>query len=140
MASIHFFQEDVSFRLLHQRKLRSWIIECVSHYTKVVGDLNYIFCSDAYLLEMNKEHLQHDYETDIITFDYSDNETVSGDLFISLDRVIDNAKTLKVKRQDELHRVMIHGVLHLAGFKDKNPQDQAEMRSQEDYCLSLRTF
>lgn len=89
---------------------------------------------------MNKEHLQHDYETDIITFDYSSENLVSGDLFISLDRVIDNAKTHQVKRQDELHRVMIHGVLHLAGYKDKNPEDQAEMRSQEDYCLSLRTF
>ena len=89
---------------------------------------------------MNKEYLRHDYETDIITFDYSSEDLVSGDLFISLDRVIDNAKKLKNKRQDELHRVMIHGVLHLAGFMDKNPEDQAEIRSQEDYCLSLRTF
>ena len=112
----------------------------MSNYNKEIDQVNYIFCSDEYLLNMNKEHLQHDYETDIITFDYSENNTVSGDLFISLDRVIDNAKSLKLKRADELHRVMIHGVLHLAGYKDKSPQDQAEMRSQEDYCLSLRTF
>ena len=102
---------------------------------KTLGELNYIFCSDAYLLKMNQEHLDHDYFTDIITFDYCENETISGDLFISVDRTNENAKTFGKTQKNELHRVIAHGLLHLLGFKDKSPEDIAEMRQMEEFAL-----
>jgi rRNA maturation RNase YbeY len=102
-----------------------------------LGDVNYIFCSDAYLLEINRRYLSHDYYTDVITFDYTDGKLVSGDIFISIDTVSFNASDLDIDFDKELLRVMFHGVLHLLGYKDKSDEDIAKMRSAEDRCLSF---
>lgn len=137
---VHFFNEDVSYVLKDKMKLKNWVKIIIEQHQKSLGEVNFVFCSDEYLHKMNVEYLQHDTLTDIITFDYCDGNTVSGDLFISIDRVKDNASDLKIKLTDELHRVMIHGVLHLIGFKDKSQQDAATMRSQEEKSLILRGF
>lgn len=105
-----------------------------------LGDVSVVFCSDEHLLQMNKEYLQHDYYTDIITFDYTEENLVSGDLFISVDRVEENANEFDAPFQDELHRVCIHGLLHLCGYKDKSDKDEALMRSKENEMLMLRKF
>lgn len=117
--------------------LKQWIKAIVENNKKEVGDISYIFCSDEQLLEINKEFLNHDYYTDIITFDYSETDVVSGDLFISIERIKDNAKTLKTSYQEELHRVIIHGVLHLLGYKDKTEEESENMRKLEDECLLI---
>lgn len=139
-AVINFFNEDTSYALKDKKKLKKWVQLIIEAHHKSLGEVNFVFCSDDYLHKMNLEYLQHDTLTDIITFDYCENETISGDLFISIDRVKDNAALLKIKLVDELHRVMIHGVLHLIGFKDKTKQDAATMRSQEEKSLILRGF
>lgn len=138
--AIHFHQEDVAYRLRDIRKIREWIAACTKREKFTVGELTYVLCSDDYLLEMNQKYLQHDTLTDIITFDYTEGNLLGADIFISIDRVRDNAKDFKVTFKDELHRVMIHGVLHLMGYKDKTKKDKAAMRAQEDNCLSLRKF
>lgn len=136
--SILFFKEDVQFRLNGQEALRKWIQKIVRREKKKCGDLNFIFCSDAYLLKMNKEYLDHNYFTDIITFDNStDKAILQGDIFISADRVRENAKTFSVTFDNELRRVMIHGVLHLCGYKDKTKKDQLAMKQAEDRSLAL---
>lgn len=117
--------------------LKQWIKAIVENNKKEVGEISYIFCSDEQLLEINKEFLNHDYYTDIITFDYSETDVVSGDLFISIERIQDNAKTLKTSYQEELHRVIIHGVLHLLGYKDKTEEESENMRKLEDECLLI---
>lgn len=137
---ITFHSEDVSFLPKQRRALRQWIEHCIRQQGCTVGDIAYVFCSDEHLLEMNRTHLQHDYYTDIITFDYSTDKQLSGDLFISIDRVRDNAKTLGLLVPDELHRVMIHGVLHLAGHGDKTDAEALKMRALEESCLTLRQF
>ena len=103
-------------------------------------DINFIFTSDEYLLDLNKKYLNHDYYTDVITFDYGEKKGVGGDVFISLERIRDNAKVLKVNNIKEINRVLAHGVLHLCGYKDKTKSDKVLMTSKEDYYLSLRTF
>jgi rRNA maturation RNase YbeY len=118
--------------------LVSWISKVVESENKMLGEISYVFCSDEYLLEMNREHLNHDYYTDIITFDYCFENIVSGDLFISIDRVLDNAKEFSSIFKDELDRVCVHGVLHLCGYKDKSEADEVLMRSKEDEKLLLR--
>jgi rRNA maturation RNase YbeY len=115
-----------------------WILDVVTDNQFELNELSYVFCSDEYLLEMNKTHLDHDYYTDIITFNYNEGISLSGDLFISYDRVLDNAKELKVSVYDELCRVMVHGVLHLVGFDDKSEEDEKLMRIKEDYYLNKR--
>ena len=100
------------------------------------GEITIIFCSDDYLLDKNRAYLNHDYYTDIITFDYSENDVVSGDLFISIDRVKDNANTYGISFDNELKRVVYHGILHLCGYKDKTEKDKKEMREKENYYLS----
>lgn len=120
--------------------LFSWYTQVCGVESKVLGDLTLIFCSDDYLLEMNRTHLNHDYYTDIITFDYSDDNIVSGDLFISYDRVVDNAVSFSSSVNDELHRVCVHGLLHLCGYKDKSEADERLMRQKEDEMLNLRVF
>ena len=121
--------------------LKQWIKLVIENNNKKVGEIAYIFCSDEQLLEINKEFLNHDYYTDIITFDYSETDVVSGDMFISIDRIKDNAKILGVAYQEELHRVIIHGILHLLGNKDKTETESENMRKLEDECLSvLSTF
>lgn len=117
--------------------LKQWIKTIVENNKKEVGEISYIFCSDEQLLKINKEFLNHDYYTDIITFDYSETDVVSGDLFISIERIKDNAKTLKTSYQEELHRVIIHGVLHLLGYKDKTEEESENMRKLEDECLLI---
>lgn len=104
-----------------------------------LGDISIIFCSDNYILDVNMKYLQHDYFTDIITFDYCEGKTVSGDLFISIDSVRDNAMEYGTEFEDELNRVMVHGILHLIGYDDHNDADQAEMRRKENYYLQCRT-
>lgn len=137
--SINFYIEDVSGLRLAKGVLRSWISSTVREENKRTGDLNFIFCSDEYLLRINQQYLEHDYYTDIITFDYVSGVVVSGDIFISVDRVKENALVYKVSFQDELNRIMIHGVLHLIGYQDKEAGHKALMTEKEDYYLSKRS-
>jgi rRNA maturation RNase YbeY len=122
---------------IDQKRISKWINRVVVKNDSEIGELNYYFCSDDYLLEMNREHLNHDYYTDIITFDYTVANIVSGDLFISVDTVRDNANEYNCDFFDELHRVIIHGVLHLLGIDDKTDEDQAIMTQKEDESLAL---
>jgi rRNA maturation RNase YbeY len=138
--SIQFFEEDIKFLLKNKKKLRNWFRVTILKEGGKPGTLNFIFCSDSYLLELNTSYLKHNTFTDIITFDLSeDKQTVSGDIFISIERVKENAKSFKISFPRELHRVLIHGILHLLGYQDKTPSQQKEMRSKEDYYLSLLT-
>lgn len=134
------FNFQTSFSFSNRKPIRSWIQNSIIHMGKTPGEINYVFCTNAYILEINKKFLNHDYTTDIITFDYSEQSLINGEIYISIDEVKENAKHFKVSFQDELHRVLIHGILHLAGFKDKSTSEMKLMRSQEDYYLSLRTF
>lgn len=120
--------------------LFSWYKNVCSVEHKVLGAVTVVLCSDDYLLEMNKQYLQHDYYTDIITFDYTEEDVVSGDLFVSVDRVRENAVDLNLVFEEELHRVCVHGLLHLCGYKDKSEADELLMRSKEDEMLRLRVF
>lgn len=139
MIEIHI--EDVAaIPGINPEFLFAWFTQVCQLEKKKLGDVNVIFCSDEYLLEMNREHLDHDYYTDIITFDYSEGDVVSGDLFISVDRVSENAVGLSVSFLDELNRVCVHGLLHLCGYKDKSDADEVLMRSKEDEMLALRLF
>tara|TARA_B110000483_G_scaffold170326_1_gene201466 strand:- start:3811 stop:4227 length:417 start_codon:yes stop_codon:yes gene_type:complete len=135
---ITFHNEDIKFNLKNKRLLKSWIKDSTQNENCSVGNLTYVFCSDEHLLNMNKEHLNHNYYTDIITFNYNVEKQISGDFFISIDRVDENAIQQNNKFTDELHRVLIHGVLHLVGYNDKTDLQQAEMTSKEDYYLNLR--
>jgi rRNA maturation RNase YbeY len=132
--------EDVPEFDVKESSIENWYLQVASQETKELGDVTLIFCSDDYLLEVNREHLDHDYYTDIITFDYSDFPIVSGDLFISVDRVKENAEDFKVSFDHELHRVIIHGFLHLCGYFDKSEEDELLMRSKENQALSLIGF
>jgi rRNA maturation RNase YbeY len=138
--AIRFHYEDIGYRLPQAREVRKWIAATVANHKQTVGEINFIFCSDDYLLVMNRTHLSHDYYTDIITFDYCEGDVVSGDLFVSIDRIRDNAKTLQISTIDETHRVLVHGVLHLLGFGDKTAKEVKEIRKQEDNALTLRSF
>jgi rRNA maturation RNase YbeY len=137
MARISFHNEDIAFVLPQKRLYKQWIEQTALSHGKTIGELTYLFCSDEYLLEMNKTYLQHDYYTDIITFDYSEENKISGDLFISVERVKDNALKIGVSLQNEMQRVVIHGVLHLCGFKDKEKTDVQIMRKMEEKALLL---
>lgn len=133
-----FFSEDTDYLPENQEHLTRWITSVIEAEGKIPAAISFIFCSDEYLLRMNVEHLQHDYYTDIITFDYCEGAVISGDLFISVDRVRENASELQVPFEDELHRVMVHGVLHLLGYGDKTEAEQRAIRQKEDACLLLR--
>lgn len=138
---INYHTEDLDFELQQADSVSGWISQVVKDESKGLSSLTYIFCTDDYLLSINKQHLDHDFYTDVITFDYSDGSpTLSGDIFISIDRVKDNAKQLSETFNNELHRVMVHGVLHLCGYKDKTEGEEKEMRMKEDHYLSLRAF
>ena len=134
------FNNEIEFALENQDNLVNWISQTIEKEKFKLGELNYIFCSDDQLLKRNSEFLNHDTYTDIISFDYTMGKLISGDIFISIDRVTENAKTFNTSFQDELNRVMIHGVLHYCGYKDKTDDDKSLMRSKEDYYLSLRKF
>ena len=131
---IHFFTEDVDYTLKGKAKIKTWLAEIVKTEGKKTGDVNIIFCSDEHLLGINKQYLNHDYYTDIITFNYN-TEKINGDLFISIDRVEENAKTNNVSRETEVLRVMAHGVLHLLGYKDKTEIEIKEIREKENFYL-----
>lgn len=140
-ASIQFHKADVRFRLLKQNELRIWLVSVAKKEGFKVESINIILCSDEYLYQMNVSYLKHKTYTDIITFDYSQRKSpLSGELYISIERVMDNADNLGVKASEELHRVMVHGVLHLCGYGDKTASDKALMRKKEDFYLSLRKF
>lgn len=125
---------------LSVEKIESWIEEVCKNEGKKLDELSLVFCSDNYLLEINQQHLNHDFFTDIVTFDYCVDDLVSGDLFISVDRVFENSAIYDVAFFHELHRVIIHGVFHLCGYKDKSGDDEVVMRSKEDEALELISF
>ena len=128
------------FNLGNEEELRSWIQFVLDEEDRELGEISYIFCDDDYLYDINVNYLNHNTLTDIISFDYSLGKVVSGDIYISTERVKENAGDRRVDFEDELHRVMIHGVLHYIGYRDKTEEDTREMRRKEDYYLSLRTF
>jgi len=138
MPGIHFFNQGSSYKLPNPRKTTSWIKKVASSEDAVIGELNYIFVSDKFLLSMNQQYLNHNTYTDIITFGLGDSEVVEGEIYISIPRVRENARNQGTAFQDELDRVLIHGVLHLLGYSDKGPRKKALMRKKEDACLSLR--
>ena len=139
MPSVHFFQEDIDFKLPHPRKTAKWLKDVIAAEGKVPGVINCIFCSDTYLSQLNTRYLQHKTLTDIITFDTSEGDPgIHGDIFISIDRVKDNARQYKEPFDQELHRVIVHGVLHLLGYGDKTEAKKRLMRKREDAYLSLR--
>lgn len=136
---IDFNFENIDELELDFTLISNWIELIVSRETKQLGDISYIFCNDDYILDINQRYLQHDYYTDIITFDYCENNIISGDLFISLDTVKSNSELLNTPFLQELHRVIIHGIFHLCGYKDKSAEEEIIMRSKEDEALHLLT-
>jgi len=135
---IYFFNEQVSFQLREKKKIRAWIIQTIENEEYKPGVLNFIFTNDDLLVQLNKEYLKHFTLTDIITFDLSDsNGIVEGDIYISIERAKENARAYKEPFQREVRRLIIHGVLHLLGYKDKTKAQQDEMRAREEYYLSL---
>lgn len=137
---INFYTEEVSFLIEDKEKVTAWITDAISSENYKLESISYIFCNDTYLLDINAKYLKHSELTDIISFDETIGKLISGDIFISIDRITENAKTFKNSLIDELHRVMIHGVLHFCGYKDKSVTDKSAMRKKEDYYLSLRDF
>ncbi|MBU1823207.1 MAG: rRNA maturation RNase YbeY [Bacteroidetes bacterium] len=133
---IQFFAEDVEYDLPNPTKAKRWLKFVIESEGFTLNQLNYIFCSDEYLLNMNREHLQHDFYTDIITFDTSDEDKqVEGEIYISTDRVKENADNLSIEFDEELRRVIVHGVLHLVGYTDENEASKAKMSQKEDFYL-----
>lgn len=137
--AISYYAEDVKLPAIRKRETTSWIKEVAAGYSKKTGDISYIFCSDEKILEVNKEYLQHDYFTDIITFDYTEGNVISGDLFISLDTVKSNSEQFNTNYEEELYRIIIHGILHLCGINDKGPGEREIMEKEENKALALRT-
>jgi probable rRNA maturation factor len=141
MPGINFFTEDIDFAPKKKIALHQWIKNTITAEGYKLSELNYIFCSDAYLLQINKQYLDHDTYTDVVTFDNSEREKVIvGDIFISVERIEENAQKFKTTPAAELHRVMIHGALHLLGYKDKTPASKKLMTQMEDKCLAQRSF
>jgi rRNA maturation RNase YbeY len=140
LSEFSFHSEDIIFVLKKKPAIISWLSCSIGNENKVSGDISYIFCSDEYLHNLNLKHLNHNTLTDIITFDYCEEKIVNGDLYISIDRIKENAKQYKNSIENELHRVMIHGIMHLCGYKDKTPEDQNVMSAKEDFYLNLRDF
>lgn len=135
--TISFFSEDIDFELDRSVAYVDWLEKAAHMENKTLGILSFIFCTDEYLHGINLEYLNHDTYTDIITFDYSDGDIIAGDIFISIERVKENAKTYQCSFTTELSRVLIHGVLHLMGYKDKQDEEKQIMRSKEDFYLTL---
>lgn len=135
--SINFTIEHSDFKLKERLKIKKWITAVISEKKKRVGDISYLFCDDDHLLEVNISYLNHDTLTDIITFDYVEGDVISGDILISVDRVRENAQIFNVPFEQELRRVIIHGILHLLGNPDKSPSEAAKMRKKEEEALSL---
>ncbi|WP_397364170.1 rRNA maturation RNase YbeY [Olleya sp. R77988] len=131
------FNYETDFKLLDEPKISSWISTIIKNENCKEDEINYVFCNDDYLHKLNVEFLQHDTLTDIISFDYSIGKTLQGDIFISVERVVDNAKDFKVEFETELRRVIIHGILHYCGYKDKTDDDAKLMRGKENEALSV---
>ena len=134
---ITYCTEDVKMPKIQKRGISAWVKRIADKHGYKVGDIAYIFCSDEHILEVNKQYLQHDYYTDIITFDYTEEKKISGDLFISLDTVKTNAEKFGAEYDTELHRVIIHGILHLCGINDKGPGEREIMEKNENEALEL---
>lgn len=135
---IHFFSEDITFSLPDEALAIQWLTEVARSEQTQIDELSYIFCSDEYLLAINQQYLNHDYYTDVITFDHREqpDDPIAGDIFISYDRVIDNSRQLNLSEKDEVNRVMLHGLLHLAGYGDSTPTELDTMRLLEDKYLN----
>jgi len=141
MPAIRFFEEDITYNLKNKTAVRQWITETIQAEGYKLKELSYIFCSDSYLLQINQQYLNHDTFTDIVTFDNSDiDKVIMGDIFISIDRIRENALKFSSNETDELHRVIIHGALHLLGYKDKTPASKQKMTEKEDFYLNKRGF
>lgn len=134
---IQFFYENLSETV--NTKYTVWLEDIILSEGKKLGEINYIFCDDEYLLKVNQDYLQHDYYTDIITFDYVKGKTISGEIFVSLQRISENASTLSKNYEEELRRVLAHGILHLCGYKDKTEEEELLMRSKEDFYIAKYT-
>ncbi len=135
---ITYHDEDTSFLFKEKAKNNKWLRLVAESEIKKLGDIAIVFCSDNYILDINLKYLQHDYFTDIITFDYCEGSVLSGDLFISVDSVKENASLYGTEFQDELNRVMVHGLLHLVGYDDHTDEEKKLMREKEDYYLNIR--
>ena len=140
MPVLFHLQEYPGFTIKKMNTIRNWIFDTIYEENKTPGTINYIFCDDDYLLDLNRRYLQHDYFTDVITFSFVDEDIVSGDIYISVDRIKDNSMTYSASFTNELHRVMIHGVLHLLGYDDKNESENSLMKEKEDYFLNKLDF
>lgn len=134
---VHYYTENVEMPAIGKQDTTNWIKKVAALHGKKVGEVSYIFCDDPKILEVNVQYLQHDYFTDIITFDYTEGNKISGDLFISLDTVKTNAEQFGTPYNEELHRVIIHGILHLCGFEDKSEEAEIRIRQLENEALSL---
>ena len=134
---ITYNNENIPFPKIRRRDTTAWIRRVAASYGKTVGEVGYLFCNDEKILEVNREFLQHDYYTDIITFDYDEGDTINGDTVISLDTVRSNAEQLGKDYNEELHRVIIHGILHLCGQNDKGPGEREQMEAAENRALEL---
>ena len=132
------FSSQNDFKLDHSELAEKWIEEVANHHNKVIGEIDYVFCSDEFLIRINQVYLSHDTYTDIITFDYSMADELAGEIYISTDRVSDNAERFGVSMNEELHRVMIHGILHLSGYGDGSEEEKQDMRNLEDKALAMR--
>lgn len=139
-STVQIFFEDIPSLKIKKSILNSHINGLILNELKQIGDITLVFCSDNYLLDINKQYLNHDYYTDIVTFDYGENSVISGDLFISIDRVKENADIFNTSFQRELFRVVFHGILHLIGYNDKTEEEKREMRYKEDYYLGEVDF
>ena len=135
---ISYYTQDTDFVFKGKQFTNKWLRMVAESEIKRIGDISIIFCSDNYILDVNMKYLQHDYFTDIITFDYCEGDRLSGDLFISIDSVRENAKFYNTEFNEELNRVMVHGILHLIGYDDHTQKDQKLMRTKENYYLSFR--
>jgi probable rRNA maturation factor len=141
MPAINFFTEDINYILKNKLALKRWIKDTISAEGFRLSELNFILCSDAYLLQINQQYLNHDTYTDIVTFDNSEKEGwITGDIFISVERTNENAIKFNVTPETELHRVIIHGVLHLLGYKDKKPAEKQKMTEKENEYLTVKSF
>lgn len=136
MSSIHFFVEDINFVLKNKRKIQKVLVILSEKEGKELGEISYIFCSDNYLLKINKKYLNADYFTDVITFDYCVGNKISGDIYISIERVKENSKIFSQSFFNETLRVILHGALHLCGYKDKKPKEEKIMREKENFYLN----
>ena len=136
---ISFTNEEITFNLDHKEDVIQWLKDVATQEGQEIIQLDYLFCSDEYLLEVNKTYLDHDYYTDIITFPL-DRNSIEANVFISIDRVKENAQLYKQNFEDELHRVIVHGLLHMMGYNDKTPEDENTMRNKENSCLAMRSF